>query len=78
MHWAPGFPCALCFRGEEFMHNPGASRRGNVDVCLRQPFGAFGCHAADSRFAAAVERVYRSGIGKKKARRERDNESEAA
>jgi hypothetical protein len=26
-HWAPGIPCALCFRGKWLVHNSGASRR---------------------------------------------------
>ena len=48
------------------MHNSGASRRGDACLRLREANGAFGCHAAeDSRFATVVERVYRSGIGKK-------------
>jgi len=35
VHRAPGFPCALCFRGRKFLHNPGASRRGKAAVCLQ-------------------------------------------
>jgi hypothetical protein len=31
---APGIPHALCFRGEGFMHNSGASRRETVDAHL--------------------------------------------
>jgi hypothetical protein len=27
---APGFPCALCFLGDKFLHNSGATRRGNA------------------------------------------------
>jgi hypothetical protein len=37
---APGIPHALCFLGEKFMHDPGASRRGNAesrDVSTRRP-----------------------------------------
>ena len=33
-HRTPGIPCALCFRGTRFMHNPGASRREIADACL--------------------------------------------
>ena len=36
MHWAPGIPHALIlFRGGKFLHNSGASRRGNVIGCLK-------------------------------------------
>jgi hypothetical protein len=31
---APGIPHALCFLGEEFMHDSGVTRRGNAKVCL--------------------------------------------
>jgi hypothetical protein len=34
VHWAPGIPHALGFQGEGFMHNSGASRRGNAGVCF--------------------------------------------
>src|SRR6202158_593599 len=34
VHWAPGIPCALCYRGsKKFTHNSGASRRENVGLC---------------------------------------------
>jgi hypothetical protein len=36
VHWAPGFPCALCLsRRERFLQNSGASRRGNAEVYLK-------------------------------------------
>jgi hypothetical protein len=28
---APGFPCALCFGGQKFLHNSGASRREKAE-----------------------------------------------
>jgi hypothetical protein len=31
---APGIPHALCFMGERFMHDSGASRREIVKVCI--------------------------------------------
>ena len=34
VHWAPGIPHALVFLGERFMHNSGASRRGNAKSYL--------------------------------------------
>jgi len=38
VHWAPGIPHALIlFQGGKFLHNSGASRRENAEVCL---FGA--------------------------------------
>jgi hypothetical protein len=36
-HRAPGIPCALCFRGEWFTHNSGASRREIADAHLKLP-----------------------------------------
>src|ERR1700686_3680223 len=34
VHWAPGIPHALFFRGERFMHSSGASRRENAYAYL--------------------------------------------
>jgi hypothetical protein len=35
-HLAPGIPCALYFvRGEKFINNSGASRRGSAIGCLK-------------------------------------------
>jgi hypothetical protein len=34
VHWAPGIPHALVFQGGDFMHNSGASRRGNAELYL--------------------------------------------
>jgi hypothetical protein len=31
---APGIPHALCFQGEEFMHDSGITRREKAEVCL--------------------------------------------
>jgi hypothetical protein len=34
---APGIPRALCFQGEEFLQNSGASRREKADAYLSSP-----------------------------------------
>jgi hypothetical protein len=34
VHWAPGIPHALCFRGGDFLQTSGATRRENAKVCL--------------------------------------------
>jgi hypothetical protein len=38
---APGFPCALAFRGTMFVHSLGASRRENANLCLMNTRATF-------------------------------------
>ena len=49
VHWAPGIPRARCFQGGKFMHNSGASRRGNAESYLDV--------IARSDLSAAVQRA---------------------
>jgi len=52
VHWAPGIPHAL-FWGGDFLHNPGAMRRGIAAWRLEHRFNgqAFAHHAPGARLA---------------------------
>ena len=39
MHWPPGFPCALCFRGHGWQTSDALCRE-IAEVCLRAPDAA--------------------------------------
>jgi hypothetical protein len=53
---APGIPHALCFLGESFLHNSGASRRGNAELCRQQ------CGCLKLRRAALYAEVVMPGL----------------
>src|SRR5713101_4516702 len=49
---APGIPCALCFPGEWFCKNSGASRRGIAEVCREYERATFPAVIARHRVGA--------------------------
>jgi hypothetical protein len=60
VHWAPGIPHALCFQGEEFMHDSGASRRGIAKVrpSLRGANGSRECAPDDRLGDEAIQTFF--------------------
>src|SRR5260221_12120332 len=69
-HQAPGIPCALCFRGERFMQNSGASRRGIAHLYLTGA-GVGTCRSPDGIFRRlpSLPRKARKPLAKKKRQR---------
>jgi len=58
----PAFPAPSIFRGQKFLHSPGASRRGEADLCLSLTFARVmgsGVYRIHGRCRLAVaERCY--------------------